>query len=426
MRSKEGKTDIHSIMPVLPLSIRLQNWLGAVLERLGAFQKLLSVESIIKKAEKKTGLSDWGDKSFLTPLELLTQPGTDDIKITFFGKLTLREELVRCLMNRLLIQDEIKRHPETLSEKISRPLFIVGLPRTGSTLLQRLLSQDPHCRPLLHWESVYPAPAPDPRTYKSDPRIKKAKKDLEYYDNNFPEYASMHFMDAMEPDECWHLLQNTFMVPDPFISIAEFPRYFAWQQDQDMGEAYRFYKLQLQILQRNFPPAHWVLKASAHLRNLDTLISTFPDACIIHLHRDPQKVIASSTNMIIKMYGLTNILDNNAVSKIPQQIIEDSLYDIERAIAAREQADPLHFLDVYYDDLIKDPIDVIRKIYDYFGYIFTNEFRDRTEKWMDENPKEKHGPHRYSLEQFGMEANKVNQQFSAYNEYFQVKPKTTA
>jgi hypothetical protein len=324
------------------------------------------------------------------------------------------------LTNRLLIQDEIKRHPETLLETISQPLFIVGLPRVGSTLLQRLLSQDPHCRPLLHWETFQPAPAPDPRTHQSDPRIKNAEKEMKSVGKLFPEpaYAAMHFMDVTQPEECWFLLQNTLMVPGPFSVIANFPKYLAWQQEQDMREAYAFYKLQLQILQRNFPPAHWVLKASDHLPNLGVLLSTFPDACIVHLHRDPKEVVPSCFNITIKSLETTNALDDDVVAKMPQQMMDDFSRDIERAMSARKRADPKRFLDVHYWDLIKDPVGVIRQIYEYFGYPFSEEFKARIVKWLHENPKEKHGIHRYSLEQFGLTPERVDSFFSDYRKEF--------
>lgn len=202
----------------LPPTIRLLNWAASHLERAGAFCDLLSVDSIMQQAKKSTGLSDWGDEGFLTALELLTQPDTSNLKITHYGKRSLRGELVRCLSNRLLIQDEIKRHPETRLEIISRPLFIVGLPRTGSTLLQRLLSLDPSCRPLLHWETFQPAPAPDPKTHHCDPRIKHAEREIRRMGELLgePSYAATHMSDATQPEECWFLLQNTLMVPGPF------------------------------------------------------------------------------------------------------------------------------------------------------------------------------------------------------------------
>jgi len=419
---EDFEPDTQATPFALPLALRLLNRVGAQLERAGAFRNLLSVDSIMKQAKKNTGLSDWGDEDFLTPLELLTRPDTDELRISFFGKYSLRRELVRCLSNRLRIREEIKRHPETPSETVSRPLFIVGLPRTGSTLLQRLLSLDPHCRPLLHWETLQPAPAPDPRTHGSDPRIESAKKEMKRAGRLIPEpvYAATHFADVTQPEECWLLLQNTLMVPGPFSAMANFPEYLAWQQEQDLGSAYAFYKLQLQILQRNFPPAHWVLKASDHLPNLGVLLSTFPDACVVHLHRDPKDVVPSCANITIKSLRMTNSLDRDVVAELPQLIMDDFLRDIERAVAARKQADPSRFLDVHYGDLVGDSVGVIRRIYEYFDYSFDGQFEARIIEWLDENPKGKHGAHRYSLEQFGLTPEKVDDFFSDYREEFGV------
>jgi len=405
-----------------PLFVRLLNVVGSRLERVGGFRNLLSVDSIMKEARNCTGLSDWGDESFSTALELMTRPDTDEFRITFFGKYTLRKELVRCLSNRLLIQEEVKRHPETRLETISRPLFIVGLPRIGSTLLQRLLSQDPNCRPLLDWENFQPAPAPDPRTYDSDPRIELAAKDMKTQARLFsePVYAATHFADVTQPEECWGLQQNTLMMPGAFALMANLPEYDAWAREQDLGEAYSYYKLQLQILQRNFPAAHWVLKNSDHLPNLAELLSTFPDASIVHLHRDPKEVLPSCCNVTIKWWEMTNVLADEVVARIPQQMMEDFLHDIERAVAARERADPRSFFDVHYRNLIRDPVGAIREIYDYFGYPFSEEFEARILRWLEENPKKKHGIHRYSLEQFGLTPDGVTRHFAAYCRRFGV------
>jgi hypothetical protein len=282
------------------------------------------------------------------------------------------------------------------------------------------LSRDPNCRPLLHWETCQPAPAPDPRTHDRDPRIKAAQDSLEAINELFsePTYAAMHFSDATQPEECWLLLENTLLVSGPFLSMTEFPEYLAWQEQQDMGEAYAYYKLQLQILQRNFPPAHWVLKGSDHLSNLDALLSTFPDACVIHLHRDPKEVIPSICNIVLKTWGLYNSLDDAFVADAPAQIMSDFCDDIEQAMSARAQADPKRVFDVRYPDLVADPVGVIRGIYEYFGYPFSNAFEAGILEWLEENPKGKHGVHRYSLDQFGLTPHGVDSFFAEYCEAF--------
>jgi hypothetical protein len=117
---------------------------------------------------------------------------------------------------------------------------------------------------------------------------------------------------------------------------------------------------------------------------------------------------------------MTNALDDDVVAEIPQQMMDDLLHDIERAVAARKQADPKRFFDVHYRDLIKDPVGVIRQIYEHFGYPFSEEFKARIVKWLDENPKEKHGIHRYSLEEFGLTPDRVTKDFAAYCREFGV------
>ena len=236
----------------------------------------------------------------------------------------------------------------------------------------------------------------------------------------FPEpvYAATHFADVTQPEECWFLLQNTLMVPGPFLMVANFPEYLAWQQEQDLTSAYGFYKLQLQILQRNFPPAHWVLKSSDHLPNLGVLLSTFPDACIVHLHRNPLEVVPSFSNITLKSLQMTNTLDRDVVAGLPQQFMDGFSSDIERAMAARRQADPTRILDVHYGDLVRDFVGAIRRIYGYFGYSFDGQFEARIARWMEGNPKEKHGTHRYSLEDFGLTSEKVNRHFSDYCDAF--------
>lgn len=189
--------------------------------------------------------------------------------------------------------------------------------------------------------------------------------------------------------------------------MADFPKYLAWQQDQDMTDAYGYYKLQLQILQRNFPPAHWVLKSSDHMSNLAVLLTTFPDACIVRLDRDPAEAIPSLCNITIKTLKASNVITDDVVAEIPRQIMDDCLHDIEQAVAARKQADPSRFFDVHYKNLVRDPIGEVRKIYEYFGYPFSEEFEARIIRWIDENPKEKHGVHAYSLKQFGLTREEV-------------------
>lgn len=419
--SKTGQTDIKSLMPVLPRRLRWINAVGGWLDQRGAFPNLLSVEAIIKQARRKTGLSDWGAEDLLTPLQMLTQPDVGDAGITFIGKLSVHQTLVDCLINRLYIQDEVRRDPEVRGEQITKPLFIASMPRTGSTLLQRLLSQDPRCRPLLCWEALQPAPAPTPQTYHTDPRIARTGRWLKRLFNAFPQLASMHYMDAQTPEECEWLLHNTFVVPGFFAAKPEFPQYHTWSEAQDRTAAYAYYKLQLQILQKNFPPAHWVLKGNEHMKSLDVLLATFPDACVIQTHRDPLKSIPSLLSLNLRLFGLKYAPTEAFLAETAQSLMKEYAQILAKATTTRAQCDPARFFDVHYPDLVSDPVGVIRQIYDYFGYPFDDIFAAKIKQWLADNPQSKYGTHRYCLEQYGLTADQVRSRFQAYCEYFHVQ-----
>jgi sulfotransferase family protein len=407
-------------MPIFPWWLRLAGLLGEQLERFGAFRHVLSVDSILNEAKRKTCLSDFGDDFSLDALQMLTHPDDDGSSMTLIGKHLLRLSLVECLINRLRIQNEIKRHPAIVEEKIVRPLFIAGMGRTGTTLLQRLLSQDPHCRPLLCWEALHPAPSPDPQNHETDPRITRTEGDVKRLFSVFPQLAAMHYTDARTPEESEWLLQNTLIVPGFLWQLPEFRRYNDWCQKQDRAPAYRYFKLQLQILQKHFPPAHWVLKGNEHVYSLDLLLLTFPDACVVQTHRDPLESLPSNLSLNLQMFGLKYAPTNEFLAESVQIMMEDYAQILERAIGVRKQSDPSRFFDAHYSQLLQDPVGTVRKIYDHFDYRYNDEFESRMIQWLAENPQGKHGLHRYSLEQFGLNPRIVRSRFATYCDYFQV------
>ena len=416
------QTNITTILPVLPWWVRLVNRLGNQLEQIPLFHDLLSVRAIITEAERKTGLSDWGDEDILTPLRLLTEPDAEGLKLTFSGKWYVHRNLVELLVNRLLIQDEVARHPEILSIPVQRPLFIAGMPRTGTTVLQRLLSEDPNSRPLLCWEALHPVPPPDPKTQGTDLRIKRVEREIKFLYAVFPEIASLHYMDARTPEECEWLLKNSLIVPSFVWEFPEFPAYNAWCEGLDKTPAYSYYKVQLQILQWKFPPARWVLKGNEHVNSLGALLSVFPDACIIQTHRDPCKSFASEVSFYLKLLGLKSTAPGKFLARAAREMLEHYARTLERAMAFRRNADPTRFFDVPYGELLRDPFGIIRKIYDHFDLPLNEDCLGRMRRWLAENPQGKHGVHRYSLEQFGLDPEQVRERFSAYIEDYHVPP----
>lgn len=400
-----------------PAPIRLFNSLGRVFERCGVSPANRSEESLMAAACRRTGLSDWGDDSFRIPLRILLESYRKDAKLKLFGWIIIHESLIGKLVNRLRIQNELKRHPEILQEPIRQPLFIVSLPRTGTTLLQNLLSQDRTNRSLLFWELMSPAPSPQPQTRDTDPRIAKAEKMLWFFHKLMPEWAIMHPMNAKTPEECFPLLENSF-VSFSFIHYGLLTRYQKWIEGQDMVPPYRYYRQQLQLLQSRFPRKRWVLKAPLHMFCLDALLTVFPDACVVQTHRDPLKVIPSACSLI-------DILQRAYCDHVDLDLYSHKRLDfltsmMEHYTHVRDSVDSARFFDVQYKDLVQDPVSTVHRIYEYFGYKFDVRLEERMRAWLTANPQNKHGIHRYSLEQFGLNPDMVNRRFATYCKRFRI------
>jgi hypothetical protein len=381
-----------------------------------SFVELGPYERLLNKAASKTGLSDWGDHEFMKPLQLLLKPRTDRYKLTFFGEKMIIHNVMRCLKNRLLIQKELKAHPEIRNEPIQKPLFITGLPRTGTTLLQNLLAQDPNSRTLLFWEALEPAPAPEPATHETDPRVKKAKILLKIFLILHPSYKTAYNLDAKKPAECLGLLANTFVKAGPlFYSVADYQRGLDWG---DAELAYREYKQQLQILQWKFPKKRWVLKAPAHLGELDTILKVFPDANIILTHRNLKEVLPSLTSLFMMSRKPSNRFGKEQLSLAMQEHAWIIGNMINKALSVRNEQNESHFIDICYKDLTMDPIQTVKKIYEYFHYPYSVEFEARIQQWLKENPQGKHGRHNYSIYQKLLTDQMIEDNFSKYNEQF--------
>lgn len=405
--------------PHRPAWLRLVNWAGSTIRRSGVPLADLSKESLMSAAMRQTELSDWGDESFRVPLGILLKSFETQANLNFVGRVLLREYFIRLLVNRLRIQDDLKRHPEILQVPIRRPLFITGLPRTGTTLLHNLLSQDPSSRWPVLWELLYPSPPPQAETRETDPRIEKAKKLLKSYNYLAPNLAPVHYLNPNGPEECNYLFEHGF-VSVIFELIANVPTYCELVKAHDMVPLYQYYRQQLQLLAWRCPGDHWVLKAPMHLFSLDALIAVFPDACIIQTHRDPLKVLPSMCSLSAIARGIYS--DRVDIEGVGEFWINRLVNGLEHAMQVRDSADPAQFYDLKYTALVQDPIGTVRQIYDYFGYDFTPRMQENMNRWITENPKHKHGVHQYSPKQFGLDPAVVNRRFAKYRERFNVLP----
>jgi len=397
----------------LPLTKQMINWLGKGFNRFGINPVKLSTDSLLKAACRQIGLSDWGEDHFHVPLQTLLDSLDKEANLNLLGRISLRKTCLRLLINRLCIQENFKQHPEIREIPIRRPLFIVGLPRTGTTLLHNLMAQDPVNRTPLLWELLYPSPFSLNRTYNVDCRIKLTTKKINQFYKLAPQIFSIHPYNPTGPEECLPLFQNRFE-SYYFVLYYQVPKYTKWLLNQNMVTAYRYYLSQLQLLHWQRPGERWVLKSPAHLYSLDALLAVFPDACLVQMHRDPQEVIpsvCSLSGMAVKMSGGEINL---------KYLGEKGLFlcktAVDRAMNVRETVNLDHFYDADYQDLLKNPIDVMHRIYEYFGYELNPQMEEGMRNWLRENPQRKYGVHHYSLDAFGLDKKTIDTQFALYME----------
>lgn len=397
--------------PSTPAPLRMMN---ATANFLGNGWIGLDPDQLMRAAERRTRLSDWGDAPFREALERLLESANCDAQLNATGRLLIRNYVNRILDNRLKIERDLQQHPAILDEEIRRPVFIVGLPRTGSTLLQRLLARDPQARSLQTWEMLFPSPPPEAATYDCDPRIAVTEKRLKMLDWMAPEFASAHELVAGEPEECVSLLQNTLQTYC-FDLFGEFSTYRDWLASRPQLETYAYYRMQLQLLQFKTDKDHWVLKSPFHLWGLDALLKTFPDAIIIQTHRDPVQVTPSLCSLFSVMHRLCS--DATELESLGPVWLERLAQANEIAIDLRQTEDE-RFIDLGYRELVSNPIKAARTIYERCGYTLSPTALTAMQSWMQSNPQHKRGKHHYTLEMFGLDTPRVEQRFARYRERF--------
>ena len=400
-----------------PLRLRLLNWYGRALGLAGLSPSKRSAESMMAAAIRLAGASEWGDDHFREGLHVLLESLREDTKLSYVGWSIIQGTIMRCLVNRLEISQELKRSPEALEEKIRRPLFVTGLPRSGTTMLQALLSMDPRSRYLRAWEARHPVPLPEEEAGDDDPRIAEAERNIREIRRLAPGLDAIHHTEARGPAECRWLLINTLTYP-AFSIYAHVPRYREWLDGQDMTPIYAYHRLQLQLLQSRFRRERWLLKAPLHLHYLDTLMEVFPDACVVQTHRDPLKAIPSLCSLMATFWSVTRT--RVRPGRMGYRCMTEMASVVERASKARESLNCQQFLDVRYQDLVGDPVGTVRGIYQHFGYDYSDVFEARMRQWLADNPQGKHGSHRYSLEQFGLEREQIIERFATYCERYGV------
>ncbi len=325
------------------------------------------------------------------------------------------------LCNRLRLQETRRRNPQIADEIITRPLFITGLPRTGSTLLHALLARDVSCRAPQTWEVMHPSPPPERFSYNQDPRVAVTARELKWVDIIMPGFQRAHLIDARLPQECIAITGHSF-ISYLFESMYFVYSYRAWHDGRDKRPAYECHKQFLQHLQWHAPGTHWVLKAPSHLFALEALMQVYPDARIVLTHRDPLKVLASCASFTEVLRGsFTDVLDRK---KLGIEIARHWERGARLAVEfCQSSEDPLgRLFNVQYADLIRAPMAVVRQIYEHFDMELTRQTELEMERFLTENPQNRHGVHRYSLEEYGLERDAERRSFEFYANFFGIEP----
>ena len=391
-----------------------------VLEGPGRRFVRLDESSLLAAAGRRTRLDDFGDSTFYEPFRRLLRSLEAEARLNLFGRIAAHEDITRMLANRLKLQRDRREHPEIAAEEIRQPLFITGLPRSGSTLLYNLLAQDPANRVPLNWETMYPSPPPERATHETDARIALTDRQIGWFQWLQPEFRKIHPVAARLPEECVVILSHTFL-SFQFSSMYFVPSYQSWMERQDLRPAYEFHRRFLQHLQWRCGAERWVLKAPPHLPALEALFTVYPDAGLILTHRDPLEVVASVASLhAVLRRTFSNAVDPTAVGPEVSAMLAG---DIARGMDALDRgcAPPEKVLDVWYTDLLRDPIGTVRRIYAHFDLPLRREVEARMRRFPRENLQDKDGRHEYSLEEFGLDAETERDRYRFYCDRFSLQ-----
>jgi hypothetical protein len=407
--------------PHRPLPIKVINALGRAANVMGVEPIGLDPDRLVRKATDRAGSSDFGGDDYREGLERFIESAEREADLTLLGRIMVQGYTIDNLVNRLRIVEWRKTHPRVAEEAIVEPLFIIGLPRTGTTILHSVLEQDPANRSPLSWEVQHPVPPATPDTFASDPRIATMQKTLEQLFKLVPGFEAMHPMTATQPEECVAVFTQCFRSVQLQVQFGV-PSYQAWVDDSDMRPTYEYHRRFLQHVQSGgVRGERWVLKSPAHLSNIETLLDVFPDARIVHTHRDPIKVCASAASLTAMLRGAGS--DHIDLHAIGREQLDWWAKLANRALAQRKRfADRSdQFFDVKLRETVTDPLDVVRRMYAHFGFTLTDEVDARMRSFMSSNPRDKHGSHTYTPEDFGIDPVRDREPFEEYIAYFDLE-----
>ncbi|WP_241387145.1 sulfotransferase family protein [Rhodococcus sp. CH91] len=368
-----------------------------------------TVEDLHASATRSTGLDDFGDDDYRDGLEVLLESYARDESLTPLGSKMSRVFLRGALIARLLSEAAWRKHPEHADVPITRPIFVTGLPRTGTTALHRLLAADPAHQGLEMWLTEMPQPRPPRSAWAADPVFSAIEAGFARHHVEHPEFMGVHYMSAAEVEECWQLLRQSFRSVS-YECLAHLPSYSRWLADQDWTGAYTRHRRNLQLIGLPDADKRWVLKNPSHLFALDELLTVYPDALVVVTHRDPRTVIPSVCSLAA--HATEGWSETFVGETIGRTQLDLWARGFEHFTQARARHDPAQFVDVDYRDFVADPLGSVGALYDRFGLPFTADAeRAMTDLHEESRSGARKPAHRYTLEEFGLSAREVDERF---------------
>ena len=413
-RVAETSTDYER--PFRPLPVALLNAAGRAAGRVGARGKL-DIDSMVAKARRRTGLSDFGDEWFMEPLSVLVRSINEEADLTLLGRTIQRRRIEGALATRLRVEDLLRRRPEIRDIELGPAIVIAGLQRTGTTTLHRLIASHPEMRAVAAWEGLNPLPLP--REEPGDPhtRIRQAliaERAIAYL---APAFFAVHPAEHDAPEEDVLLLDVSFMSQSAEATM-HVPTYARWLEGRDHTRAYEEFRTLLQLLHRQAPRHHWVLKTPHHMEHLDVVLEVFPTATIVQTHRDPLKTIPSFCSMVAHGRGLFS--DRVDPREIGAHWLAKTARLVELTARAREAADPHRFVDVSYYDLVDDPMAQLRQVYERAGIPFGEDARRVAERTANRNVQHRYGRNVYDAGSFGLTREEIEDRIAPYRRRYDI------
>lgn len=395
------------------------NRIGRTLKIIGIDPFKLNAAKIIAKAKKDANFKGELPYQLETGLRKSIEAIKKDAKPNSFGSLAVKTQFEKALYQRLKVEQEIAANPKIEKTSIKQPVFIIGMPRTGTSILHALMHEDSANRSPLSWECLLPYPVPTPENFKDNEQLNSIKKDFDQLFKLVPDFKKKHHMEADSPQECIGINAldfNTFQLSAQFY----IPSYMDWFfNEADKSSTMRFHKSFLQYLQSGGVKAkRWLLKSPVHLMRLSEIFEVYPDARIIMTHRHPSKVVASAASLISSVRSLYS--DNEDPIRSGNEQLETWSTYFNRFLEDRKKLDKEdQIIDLQFEDFVKDQLGTVKKIYQKFDWNLDAPSEERMKSFLAQNPKDKHGTHNYTLADFGLTEAQINEKYINYNTFLE-------